>query len=306
MTTSISSHDSDQSIINRKRECRGIPGSFSANLGLRKSPSRGIGARDATPPKSGGNTSVKAIVAWLESSKDESRSVTSVSSDSRSKSSFTTASLSTKPASIIHQQSLPMAPDVEEYSLTLLKYREYFTERPLARCLDEKKIEATTYSVKHTPDDSPHCPLNAGEKKNAVADRNTNKVSATETRTSPDAPQPATRSCGECGVSRSHRDIHAFWEDVRSFLWIPNEELEEIEVTKAVQLKPKISLRKTPVMGLPNNHEGADVDDAKKKSSSHRKVRSAPSLPAGFVRGRKRFLSVEEKMLEIDAFLGTD
>ena len=46
------------------------------------------------------------------------------------------------------------AKDVEDYSLTLLKYREYYTEKPLGRCLDEEDKEQPKASPK-TPETQP-------------------------------------------------------------------------------------------------------------------------------------------------------
>lgn len=134
-TTPFKSSAESESIINRKRDVKGLPGSFSSNLSRRTSSPRPT--RDETT--SSNVSSVKAIVAWLEKSKENSICSTLVDTDSKPKTPINTTS-PVPPSRPLKQdlqlQSLPMAPGVEEYSLTLLKYRSYFTERPLGRCLD--------------------------------------------------------------------------------------------------------------------------------------------------------------------------
>lgn len=39
---------------------------------------------------------------------------------------------------------MPRAADVEEYSLTLLKYKQYYTDVPLGRCLDAQEQDSAT------------------------------------------------------------------------------------------------------------------------------------------------------------------
>jgi hypothetical protein len=154
-----SSRGDDESMLGRKRELKALPTSFSSNLGRdfkaplpHSPPPPPLCPRNASANTSqSGGRSVKSIVAWLESSPttgvfaDRTGSRTKKRrqrptdeevphNDSSTAQHSTTASLSTQ----FSQQSLG-APDVEEYSLTLLKYREYFTERPLARCLDDEE-----------------------------------------------------------------------------------------------------------------------------------------------------------------------
>jgi hypothetical protein len=136
--------------------------------------------------------------------------------------------------------------------------------------------------------------------------QNIGGVSAAGTKTDAHKSQAATRDCDEGCSARSHNSVQQYWENVRSALWISNEELEEVEVTKPIKVKPKMSLRKGAGTISPSSHEGTRAREVKQDCSPRRKVRSVPNFPVGFVRGRKkRFLSVEEKMLEIDAFLGT-
>ncbi|TFB04566.1 hypothetical protein CCMA1212_003743 [Trichoderma ghanense] len=135
------SHHTDESVINRKKELKGLPRSFSSNIGQRISPTR-------LPPSSSIHTtptsrmttkdgrSVRSIVAWLESaatnadtSRDDLKSVHSVA----------TISSAGSNSSLLSRHTIPGAEDVEEYSLTLLKYKKYYTEVPLGRCLDEQR-----------------------------------------------------------------------------------------------------------------------------------------------------------------------
>lgn len=308
VTTRSSSQASDQSIMNRKIERRGIPGSFSANLGRRTSSPREADSRDATAHRNGGSTSVKAIVAWIESSsaRDEVETPTSVSSDARSKTASTISKISVAAVPFTPQQCLPMAPDVEEYSLTLLKYREYYTESPLARCLD-KKIEKDVFSVKPldgntSPDTSPSKNVSGSQTPGG------NEISGTEH--GPDTGSSASRknnSNHQDAAPRSHRDleeINEFWATVRSYLRISNEELEETEDTEQLSkgLPSTPSKDTTDVSLYSQDNEDSHVST---ESSHHRKANSEPSTAVVRRRGRKRFLSVEEKMLEIDDFLGT-
>lgn len=312
--------------MNRKIERRGIPGSFSANLGRRTSSPREIDNRDATMQRNGGNTSVKAIVAWLESSsKDGAHSPTSISSDSRSKSSLAASTLSRTAAAAVTtpvktQPSLPMAPDVEEYSLTLLKYQEYYTERPLGRCLD-KKSETTVFSVKpvngdQSPDaNSPQSrvkkvpgdqvTLNEKDLESGKPGLNTSTRSSTSYKDDENRQQK-----NRLPSQRDSEEVKAFWAAVRSYLWISNGELEEVE--DAEQRSTTIPLSLTPPKDLTDLSSYGQDDEgshaSQKEASPHRKVKSEPNVAAVMSRRRKswkRFLSVEEKMSEIDAFLGT-
>lgn len=42
---------------------------------------------------------------------------------------------------------MPGAADVEEYSLTLLKYKQYYTDVPLGRCLDAQEKDSATATL---------------------------------------------------------------------------------------------------------------------------------------------------------------
>lgn len=86
---------------------------------------------------SNGSRSVKSIVAWIESSSNSQPwSPRSIHADI--KRDLSSSSVSTSYESRLYQQSVSGADDVEDYSLTYLKYRKYFANPPLGRCLDQE------------------------------------------------------------------------------------------------------------------------------------------------------------------------
>jgi hypothetical protein len=137
--------EADGSIINRKRELKGLPSSFSSNLGYRVSPPRRPSLDNTTP---NGGRSVKAIVAWIEASPSSPNPGTpALGGSARGH-----ARIPPSPTVVTSSRSQPnlqgTATDVEEYSLTLLKYRKYFTEQPLQRCLSVETSEnGETYTT---------------------------------------------------------------------------------------------------------------------------------------------------------------
>ncbi|KAI9167580.1 hypothetical protein HJFPF1_03711 [Paramyrothecium foliicola] len=123
----------DGGIMNRKRELKGLPSSFSSNLGCRVSPPRQAALHGVTLK---GSRSVKSIVAWIESSPSNAGSPNTSQDDST----CALARITPSPSGAVSLQAEfapPVTSEVEEYSLTLLRYRSYFTDRPLGRCLDE-------------------------------------------------------------------------------------------------------------------------------------------------------------------------
>ncbi|KHN99426.1 uncharacterized protein MAM_03124 [Metarhizium album ARSEF 1941] len=89
-------------------------------------------------PDRNGCRSVKSIVAWLESSSN------SQPWSPRTNTVDMTRDLSAGSVSTFHEfqsrsHSASGASDVEDYSLTFLKYKNYFTNAPLVRCLDPEK-----------------------------------------------------------------------------------------------------------------------------------------------------------------------
>lgn len=147
-------------IVDRKIESKALPSGFSSNLG-RKAP---------TGDKAGPGKSVKAIVDWLEKTSTPAaenpelrtqEDCDKAESDDRlsllSKTTKTTESdllQATKPeittaSPLLFSKTPPTQP--EEYSLTLLGYKSYFNNRPLARCLDDEEAEFTTPTANPTP-----------------------------------------------------------------------------------------------------------------------------------------------------------
>ncbi|OTA02305.1 hypothetical protein A9Z42_0026520 [Trichoderma parareesei] len=135
------SQNTDEGVINRTKELKDLPSSFSSNIGQRISPTRlpSSGSVHNTPASrttTKDGRSVRSIVAWLESaatnadtSRDDLKSVHSVA----------TISSAGSNSSLLSRHTIPGAEDVEEYSLTLLKYKKYYTEVPLGRCLDGQR-----------------------------------------------------------------------------------------------------------------------------------------------------------------------
>ncbi|EHK45105.1 hypothetical protein TRIATDRAFT_18710, partial [Trichoderma atroviride IMI 206040] len=136
--------DTQESIIDRKRPLKGLSGSFSSNIGQRISPSNPQDNVNTSQKKK--NRSVKSIIAWLEEA--SANNGTSRLSGDDIKSVHSTISSTGSNSSLLSRQTMPGAADVEEYSLTLLKYKQYYTDVPLGRCLDaqEKDSAATTSS----------------------------------------------------------------------------------------------------------------------------------------------------------------
>lgn len=97
-----------------------------------------------TIPERTGCRSVKSIVAWLESSSNNQpcsprSTVLDMAHD------FSTGSVSTYHDPRRHNYSVSAASDIEDYSLTYLKYKNYFTSAPLGRCLDNENKSPTEH-----------------------------------------------------------------------------------------------------------------------------------------------------------------
>ncbi|KAL7942129.1 hypothetical protein V8C42DRAFT_332641 [Trichoderma barbatum] len=114
------SHHTDESIINRKRELKGLSSSFSSNIGQRISPSNLSSSANAS--KNDGR-SVRSIVAWLESASTNANTSRHSGDDIKSVHSVGKISSAGSNSSLLSHHTIPGASDVEEYSLTLLKYK---------------------------------------------------------------------------------------------------------------------------------------------------------------------------------------
>ncbi|KAG5978312.1 hypothetical protein E4U55_006252 [Claviceps digitariae] len=109
--------------------------------------------------------SVKSIVAWLESSSTSPQPWSPSTTAADMPHDLSTSSISTSHHQTRPKERFPAPSDVEDYSLTYLKYRNYFTSAPLGRCLDQTHeddlhsargwptAEATHMSKQHNRDD---------------------------------------------------------------------------------------------------------------------------------------------------------
>ncbi|KAM3512148.1 hypothetical protein MY11210_004212 [Beauveria gryllotalpidicola] len=132
---------SPNSIIDRKRELKAIPGSFSYNLGRRSS---GPAPRFDLCLGHNPSRSVKSIVAWIESSAATKRSSSRLSASDDGAAPMRSHASSYK----LHGDSPSRRP--REYSTggvnvdsdcpTFLDYQQYFARDSLARCLDEQPL----------------------------------------------------------------------------------------------------------------------------------------------------------------------
>lgn len=146
----------EESVINRKRELKGLSGSFSSNIGQRISPSNLQDNANTSQKKE--NRTVRSIIAWLEQASANNDTSRHSGDDIKSIHSAGTISSAGSNSSLLSRQTIPGAPDVEEYSLTLLKYKQYYTDVPLGRCLDALEQESAAASsnvhIENAPEES--------------------------------------------------------------------------------------------------------------------------------------------------------
>lgn len=134
----VDSANSSPSILDRKRELKSIPGSFSYNLGRRDSGSPPRLDATRTNAKTS-NRSVKSIVAWLESSAaNETPASTETGATGAYQLRNTVEESPTRP------QKQKMIVNIDSDGPAFLDYQKYFTQTSLARCLDETPRAATT------------------------------------------------------------------------------------------------------------------------------------------------------------------
>lgn len=134
--------DIQESMINRKRPLKALSSSFSSNISQRISPSN-LQDNVNTSQKNK-NRSVKSIIAWLEEASATNGASRLSGDDIKSVHSIGTISSTGSNSSLLSRQTMPGAADVEEYSLTLLKYKQYYTDVPLGRCLDAQEQDSAT------------------------------------------------------------------------------------------------------------------------------------------------------------------
>lgn len=155
MTTDVSGDhaassatSSPNSILDRKRELKAIPGSFSYNLGRRGS---GLPPRLDLSHGTSPNRSVRSIVAWIESSATSKRaSRLSASSDGatlRSRASSYTVGGTVDESPSRRRETNAVGVYTDEDCPTFLDYQRYFSQESLARCLDESPQTAVFGSM---------------------------------------------------------------------------------------------------------------------------------------------------------------
>ncbi|KAG6009064.1 hypothetical protein E4U21_003396 [Claviceps maximensis] len=91
--------------------------------------------RQTAPPST--NRSVKSIVAWLESSSASQQPWSPRTTVADMPHDLSISSISTCHRHTSPKERVSAASDVEDYSLTYLKYQDYFAGAPLGRCLDQ-------------------------------------------------------------------------------------------------------------------------------------------------------------------------
>lgn len=214
-----STTSSPNSILDRKRELKAIPGSFSYNLGRRGS---GVPPRLDLSLGHSPSRSVKSIVAWIESSSAAGQQFSrrrSASSDDDGATLRSDASSYTLHGSLKVSPSRTLDPDttgvVDSDCPTFLDYQKYFAQESLARCLDEQqraKLAAARPSPERRDDDD------------ANADGGT--IVRFEEQWGNGIGGHFAED--ECAVTekRSPADVAALYNSIRQQLWIPDEELE--------------------------------------------------------------------------------
>ncbi|KAL2255866.1 hypothetical protein VTK26DRAFT_2561 [Humicola hyalothermophila] len=249
---------SQERILDRKIEKRALPDSFSSNLG-RKGPST---RRDIS------DGSVKAMISLFEQSLSRPASPTPGRARTADESDryghyYHSGDADAKVSSQPHRPEkgdnhidttippaslgLPFAQigsQVEAYSLTLLKHKCYFNNRPLARCLDAYREE--------TEDKKPQQAVRemVNDEKAGVEGKENRKPRRQEENVMRDAAARAEDSSpiqklddlinelsiwqGIHGTStlnpppkRDPAEVNGFWSRVRAHLWIDEDDIEE-------------------------------------------------------------------------------
>ncbi|RYP90718.1 hypothetical protein DL770_003183 [Monosporascus sp. CRB-9-2] len=243
------------SIMDRKIETRGLVSSFSNNIGSRlrapETPPRGPAAVDDNH-----DSDKTVIYNWLEKTKESLKTfqtpdratLTTAQASSMSIStgrskpeggdesfktyetpvnkSFAAISESPLPEPPFPKSPLPDDPTVpERYELSVLKYQQFFNNRPLCRCLDDDQPEGEFFQR-----DRPAPATESTEVGLPAASTSAKQQEVTE---------KAGATVSESGVvysdseysdeqeeKRDPEQVHKFWNDVRSQLWISDGSLD--------------------------------------------------------------------------------
>ena len=307
----------EESMINRRRERKGLPSSFSSNLSRpRVSPPRTTGEGGAAQRSAGGNSSVKAIVAWLESSSSQQTTFVSPGDGESTKSklsSVRTPSPVLATAAPVAQTTIQTSPDVEEYSLTLLEYRQYFTASPLGRCLDEQLVNFRRDPGSRQDEPAHGCQYQSPMIKAKGEDAKNPETSNSATDDQEHSEFPI---CEESSATklfkRDSRDVAAFWNQIRSYLWITDEELEAQKETKKSKRIYGAGFFKIPIqssLAQDGSITHAHAHDPEARSHQFSKSCSKADDTHAGRKGyqiRKRPKTTGDTVSEIDAFLAED
>ncbi|RYP19475.1 hypothetical protein DL765_003315 [Monosporascus sp. GIB2] len=235
---------------------RGLASSFSNNIGRR------LQAPETPPRESAGvddkdDSDKNVIYNWLEKTKESlkktvqtpdratpavAQSSTMSVSTGRSRpeggdgsfesyetpvnKSFTAVSESPLPKSPFPKSPIPDDPTVpESYELNVLKYQQFFNNRPLCRCLDDDQPEGEFFQR-----DRPTPAIESTEVGLPAASTSSKRQEVTE---------KSGATVGESGVvysgseysdekekKRDPEQVRKFWDNVRSQLWISDDSLD--------------------------------------------------------------------------------
>lgn len=228
-----------------------------------------------------GSTATGSAASWLRSSSyipgtDLSLLARSRPGDERR------ASLTSPPPWVLANVRY-RAPDIEEDSLTLLKYKQYFTERPLCRCLDAQ-LPPPEHAESISSD------ATEGGASNPASELRSSLLDSSAGKSAP--------------VHRERREVENFWRDVRQFLWISDEELDEYRTcsdhapSESYPASSNAQSDGTPWTESSISESSYSLSDRSAASNGVYQSSGSPNL--------QRVLSMEETMSEIDSFLSED
>ncbi|GAB1313955.1 hypothetical protein MFIFM68171_04165 [Madurella fahalii] len=256
-------------ILDRRIERRALPTSFSSNLGRKRpSPSKAISSRSvramvclfegaSTAPHHLGASSARGASGTARRVAEADRQVNDRRSHDNNDAANKTATwlpnshreLGQLGRSIITAPAFSHAPVdyAEEYSLTLLKHKSYFNNRPLVRCLDEYHEEEDEGNIMKK---GGHCKRSVTENKKSQSegayDRKANEFPRERREASSPIQQLddlmneilalqglAEPNSPDSRKKRSSEEVKAFWGDVRAQLWINEDEIHAVRPESA-------------------------------------------------------------------------
>jgi hypothetical protein len=250
----------DDGIINRGRPSRGLATSFSSNIGWHIATPRPSRLTDPAPREV--RPSVKSIVAWIEQSEDTEEKT--AGDDASTYSSQLPPSQASTPAtgsqscssqapdytpSLLPERTKPTlsklitSPAVEEYSKSLLSYKQAFTANILKS--DTEKSSPTSdstefesdFSIQDRKDSgtsffSSEIELSTYQDSDKLAEHSDFKINTSPWIYNEDGGDSVICSSptyvGQIVtvVHRDPKEAQAFWKDVRSRLWVSDEDMD--------------------------------------------------------------------------------